>query len=272
MDEFSLFVFFGGLVVIGIFLAIGKWYPGSGAEQVDWRPTRSPEVEAELEIDDVDQMIEAQNARRRASGRREITEDDVRAQVAADERWREELRRRARAANPPPEASSPPPGDAEVARVLIVGCGCRGRSLAAALAAPATRSAARPALRRALPDIEAAGIEGVVADPDRLGTLVPALAGVTVVCWLMGSADDSPDVHGPRLRSLIEHLVDTPVRGLVYEAAGSADPALLPRAPQSCARRHGPGTCRSEIVDADPAAHEAWLEAMPAAVERLLSA
>jgi hypothetical protein len=99
VDEFSLFVFFGGLVVIGIFLAIGKWYPGSGAEQVDWRPTRSPEVEAELEIDDVDQMIEAQNARRRASGRQEITEDDVRAQVAADERWRQELRRRARAAS-----------------------------------------------------------------------------------------------------------------------------------------------------------------------------
>ena len=103
-----MFVFFGGLVVIGIFLAIGKWYPGSGAEQVDWRPTRSPEVEAELEIDDVDQMIEAQNARRRASGRHEITEDDVRAQVAADERWRQELRRRAREANPPPAAAPPP--------------------------------------------------------------------------------------------------------------------------------------------------------------------
>jgi hypothetical protein len=102
VDEFSLFVFFGGLVVIGIFLAIGKWYPGSGAEQVDWRPTRSPEVEAELEIDDVDQMIEAQNARRRASGRQEITEDDVRAQLAADERWRAELRRRAREQSPPP--------------------------------------------------------------------------------------------------------------------------------------------------------------------------
>jgi len=110
VDEFSLFVFFGGLVVIGIFLAIGKWYPGSGAEQVDWRPTRSPEVEAELEIDDVDQMIEAQNARRRASGRQEITEDDVRAQVAADERWRQELRRRARAGSPPPTSSPPPAG------------------------------------------------------------------------------------------------------------------------------------------------------------------
>ena len=96
MDEFTAFVFLGGLVVIAIFLAIGRWYPGSGAEQVDWRPTRSPEVEAELEIDDVDQMIEAQNAKRRASGRAEITEADIRAQVAADQAWRDELRRRAR--------------------------------------------------------------------------------------------------------------------------------------------------------------------------------
>ena len=96
MDEFTLFVLFGFIVAIGIFLALGKWYPGSGAEQVDWRPTRSPEVEAELELDDVDQMLEAQNARRRASGRAERTEADIRAQVAEDERWREELRRRAR--------------------------------------------------------------------------------------------------------------------------------------------------------------------------------
>ena len=96
MDEFGVFVLGMGAVVFAIFLAIGKWYPGSGAEQVDWRPTRSPELEAELELDDVDQMLEAQNARRRASGRPELTEDDVRAQVAEDERWRDELRRRAR--------------------------------------------------------------------------------------------------------------------------------------------------------------------------------
>jgi hypothetical protein len=96
VDEFAAFIFIGGLVAIGIFLAIGRWYPGSGAEQVDWRPTRSPEVEAELEIDDVDQMIEAQNVRRRATGRGEITEADIRAQVAADQKWRDELRRRAR--------------------------------------------------------------------------------------------------------------------------------------------------------------------------------
>jgi hypothetical protein len=109
VDEFTAFVLFGGLVVIGIFLAIGKWYPGSGAEQVDWRLTRSPEVEAELELDDVDQMIEAQNRRRRASGRTEISEGDVRAQVAADERWRDALKRRAREGGEPPAA--PPPAD-----------------------------------------------------------------------------------------------------------------------------------------------------------------
>jgi hypothetical protein len=74
-----------GLLILGVFLAIGKWYPGSGAEQLDWRPTRSYEDEVELELQDVDQMLEAQNERRRRSGRRELTEDDVRAQVAAAE-------------------------------------------------------------------------------------------------------------------------------------------------------------------------------------------
>ena len=90
MDEFGVFVFGAIIVVVLIFLAIGKWYPGSGAEQVDWRPTRSPELEAELELEDVEQMIEAQNVRRRASGRPELTEDEVRERVVEDERWREE--------------------------------------------------------------------------------------------------------------------------------------------------------------------------------------
>src|SRR3954464_15734397 len=91
MDEFGVFMFFALLVVVLIFLALGKWYPGSGAEQVDWRPTRSPEVEAELELEDVDQMLEAQNERRRRTGRPEITEEQVMAQVEEDERWKKEL-------------------------------------------------------------------------------------------------------------------------------------------------------------------------------------
>lgn len=97
MDEFGVFVFGALVVVVLIFFAIGRWYPGSGAEQLDWRPTRSIEDEVRLELDDVDQMIEAQNERRRASGRAEITEDGVRAEVEAQERWRKEESERYRA-------------------------------------------------------------------------------------------------------------------------------------------------------------------------------
>jgi hypothetical protein len=90
MDEFGVFVIGALVIVVLIFLALGRWYPGSGAQQVDWRPTRSPELEAELELEDLDQMLEAQNQRRRASGRPELTEEGVREQVAADERRRRE--------------------------------------------------------------------------------------------------------------------------------------------------------------------------------------
>ena len=90
MDEFAVFVFGALVVVVLILLALGRWYPGSGAEQVDWRPTRSPELEAELEAQDIDEMLEAQNERRRASGRPELTEQGMRERVAADERWRRE--------------------------------------------------------------------------------------------------------------------------------------------------------------------------------------
>jgi len=88
MDEFAwLTVGFliGGILLL---LALGKWYPGSGADQVDWKPTRSIEQEIELELDDVAQMLEANNARRRASGRPELTEDDLRDEVAAEEERR----------------------------------------------------------------------------------------------------------------------------------------------------------------------------------------
>ncbi len=92
MDEFGVFVFGSLVIVVLVFLAIGKWYPGSGAEQLDWKPTRSYEDEVELEMQDVDQMLEAQNERRRRRGQADRTEDDVRADVAAQER---ELKARA---------------------------------------------------------------------------------------------------------------------------------------------------------------------------------
>jgi hypothetical protein len=157
-----------------------------------------------------------------------------------------------------------------VARVLIVGCGCRGRALARQLVADghAVRGTTREASR--LPEIESAGAEAVVADPDLVGTVMPQLAGVGVVCWLMGSADSAAALHGPRLRTLLERLVDTPVRGMVYEAAGSVDPELLRGG--AAAVREAAATWRIpvEVVDADPSDPGPWLAAMTAAVGRLL--
>ena len=84
----------------------------------------------------------------------------------------------------------------------------------------AVRGSSRSAGR--LGEIEAAGAEAVVADPDRLGTLLPHIEGVSVLVWLLGSVGGEPAeaLHGPRLESMLETLVDTPVRGLVYEGPG----------------------------------------------------
>jgi len=72
-------------VLVGILLLIGHYYPGSSAELVDWKPTRSPEVEAQNEIDDVQQMLDAQNEMRRRRGAPAIDEGALRAEVEAEE-------------------------------------------------------------------------------------------------------------------------------------------------------------------------------------------
>lgn len=79
--------------------------------------------------------------------------------------------------------------------------------------------------------IEAAGAQALVADPDRVVTLMPALDHVAIVCVLLGSARGERAalraLHGPRLEMLLERLIDTTARGLVYEATGSAPADVL---------------------------------------------
>jgi hypothetical protein len=75
-------------LLVGVLLVVGHFYPGSSADLVDWRPTRSPAVEAQNEIDDVRQMLEAQNEMRRRRGAPEMTEADLDAAVREDERLR----------------------------------------------------------------------------------------------------------------------------------------------------------------------------------------
>ena len=119
-----------------------------------------------------------------------------------------------------------------MARVLLVGgAGCRGRALAAALLERG--HAVRVTTRRdeGVVAVEQAGAEAVRADPDRLATLLPHLGGVSALCWLLASAQGDPDdlraLHGPRLETILETLVDTHVRGVVYEAAGTVPATLL---------------------------------------------
>ena len=161
-----------------------------------------------------------------------------------------------------------------MARALIVGCGCRGAALGARLAADgwSLRGTSRDPARS--PEIEAAGIEPAVADPDRPGTLLDLVGDVTLVHWLLGSADGEPDlvdaIHGPRLQALLERLVDTPVRGFVYEAAGSAGAERLERGAAIVTAAAETWRIPAEVVATDPFDHGAWLEAMVAASRRLV--
>lgn len=163
-----------------------------------------------------------------------------------------------------------------MARVLIVGCGCRGRELAAELigSGHSVRGTTRSA--EAVAEVEAAGVEAAVADPDRLGTILPLLEGVSVVCWLLGSAQGEAEavaaLHGPRLRSLQEKLVDSGARGLVYEAAGSVDSDVL--AGGAAIVREVGETFRMPVavVGEDPSGLGAWRGAMLRGVAEVLTA
>jgi hypothetical protein len=77
VDVFTLVS--GGVVAFFVITTIllGLFSKRSALEILDWKPTRSPQVEAENEIDDVAQMIEAQNELRRRRGKPDRTLEDV---------------------------------------------------------------------------------------------------------------------------------------------------------------------------------------------------
>jgi uncharacterized protein YbjT (DUF2867 family) len=161
-----------------------------------------------------------------------------------------------------------------LARCLIIGCGCRGRSLAAELA---TRGHAVRATTRdpaQLAAIEAAGAEAVLGNPDVVGTLVRSFEHVAVACILLGSARGSREqlatLHGTRLDMLLERMVDTTVRGVVYEAAGSVDPALLKAAAARVREHCEDARIPYALLDADPLDASAWTAAAVAAVSSTL--
>jgi hypothetical protein len=77
VDVFTLVS--GGIVAFFVVTTIllGVFSKRSALDILDWKPTRSPQVEAENEIDDLEQMMEAQNELRRRRGKPERTLEDV---------------------------------------------------------------------------------------------------------------------------------------------------------------------------------------------------
>jgi nucleoside-diphosphate-sugar epimerase len=186
-----------------------------------------------------------------------------------------------------------------VARLLIVGGGCRGLRLAeeAVREGHAVRIVTRTEDGRA--QIEAAGAECWIGDPNRLGTLRGVLDGVTIACWLLGGATGPEEqllaLHGARLRAFLESAIDTTVRGVVYEAVGSSMPtdasmpagSSMPTDASMPAGSSMPGALAEgervaremahrnsiplAILHADPADMPLWLEQARGALTSLLA-
>jgi hypothetical protein len=161
-------------------------------------------------------------------------------------------------------------------RVLLIGGGCRGLGLVENLVADghAVRAVTRHERNRA--PIEQAGGECWIGDPDVVGTLRYALENVTVLVWALGTAAGTADevaaLHGPRLHMMLSKTIDTTVRGVVYEAAGTVDPATLEAGTAELRRTCELNEIPFALVGIDPGAAREWVSAARAAIDRLLGA
>jgi hypothetical protein len=157
-----------------------------------------------------------------------------------------------------------------MARILIVAGGCRGRRLGRELAADghAVRITTRTDAGRAA--IEAAGAECFVGTPDRIASLRYALDGATVICWLLGCAVGADALHGARLESILTQIIDTTVRGVVYEAAGSVPAEILAGGARLVAERAAFNAVPHRLLSAQPSDPVAWTAAARAAIGELL--
>jgi uncharacterized protein YbjT (DUF2867 family) len=164
---------------------------------------------------------------------------------------------------------------AAVARLLIIGGGRRGLRLAeqAGGEGHAVRIVTRSPERRA--EIAAVGAECLLGDPHRLGTLRGALEGVTVAAWLLGTArgpeEQLCELHGPRLRAFLQSAIDTTVRGVVYEAAGTVPAAVLAAGERIATEIAAANAIPLEVLRAHPRALGEWLAQGQRALSSILN-
>jgi hypothetical protein len=95
LDPFAVIIISGIVVVVLSVWLLGRYYPGSGLDQVGLRSVREiAETREALEAEDLEQMLAAHNERRRARGENELTASDLELRVAGE--LREQLQRRER--------------------------------------------------------------------------------------------------------------------------------------------------------------------------------
>lgn len=127
---------------------------------------------------------------------------------------------------------------------------------------------------KGIEQIEAAGIEGALADPGLPATILDLVGDVAVVFWLLGSAQgaaaDVADLHGEKLEHLLRRLVDTPVRGFAYEATGAASGADLRRGADAVLAAGSTWSIPTALIEAHPADGADWLERAAAAAAELV--
>lgn len=150
---------------------------------------------------------------------------------------------------------------------MILGGGCRGRRLTAEVVSRghAARIVTRSEGRRE--EIEAAGAECFIGDPNRLGTLRGALEGVAVACWLLATATGSPEelheLHVSRLPAFLGAAVDSTMRGFVYEVQLSDSSGVGLAKPTPQVETMNEGAVSVEVVAARNAISIAALSADP---------
>ena len=161
-------------------------------------------------------------------------------------------------------------------RALIVGGGARGLALAERLRerGDAARIVTRKPERRA--EIEAIGAEYLDGDPDRIGTLRYACENVTILVWALGTATgDDPEkvhaLHGSRLNMMLERTIDTTVRGVLYEAAGTLPDEVFASGREVIERMCRKNEIPFAFLDADPSDPDAWATAADEALTGLLA-
>ena len=107
-----------------------------------------------------------------------------------------------------------------------------------------------------------------------IATLARSLEHVSVACVLLGSAAGSPEqlaaLHGTRLDMLLTRMVDTTVRGIVYEASGSVDAGVLEAGATRVRERCEDARIPYALMRSDPGDVDAWTVAAVAAVNSAL--